>query len=369
LKIALVHDYFTTYAGAERVIENILREVPEADVFGLFDALPASERGFLQGREVTTSWLQTRIRKGHDYRRLLPLFPLAVRDLDVSDYDLVISSSHSFAKGLRIRRGQVHACYCYSPMRWAWDLREQYLQQMGLAKGLKGVAVRSMLACLRRWDRRTSRHVHSFATLSQHIRRRIASAYDRDARIIYPPVDTEAFRPGDRKGDHFVTLGRLVPYKRTDVLIEAMRGLPDERLVIIGDGPMRDRLQRDAPANVEFMGRLDHADALPLIQEAKAFLFAAEEDFGIAPVEAQAAGTPVIAYGVGGALDTIQDGVSGLFFDAQEPESVQAAIRRFSAIEWNPERVRANALRFTPERFRAGFRQWIDALTQGALHD
>jgi glycosyltransferase involved in cell wall biosynthesis len=292
--------------------------------------------------------------------------------LDLGEFDVVISNSHAIAKGVRTRRHQLHVCYCLSPMRYAWDLRAQYLQESGLARGIRGFAANRLLDGLQRWDRATTARVDSFVTLSHYIADRIARAYGRSATVIHPPVDVDYFdlddarRPGS--GDYYFTMSRFVPYKRIDLIARAFARLPDRRLVIAGGGPEVHKIRAAAGANVELIGRVGRDDARSLLGGARAFLFAAEEDFGIAPVEAQARGVPVIAFARGGVLETVRglgrehDAPTGVFFDEQSEASIAHAVRRFecNAHRIEPTACRANAERFAERVFREEFAAFVD---------
>ncbi|MGL4514092.1 MAG: glycosyltransferase [Lacipirellulaceae bacterium] len=329
LRVAVVHDFFYTYAGAERVVEQLLRVLPHADVFGLFDFVPDEERGFLRGKPVTTTFLQRMPLVRSKHRAYLPLMPLAIEQLDVSAYDLVVSSSYLVAKGVITGPDQLHVCYCHSPVRYGWDLQHQYLRDAGLGYGPRGMFARTILHYLRTWDARSSLGVDHFLANSQFVARRIAKVYRRDAEVVYPPVDTEAFVPLETREDYYVTASRLVGYKRIDLIVEAFTQSPGRKLVVVGDGPEMQRLRSIAGPNVEFDGQADKPALVARLQEAQAFVFAAEEDFGIAPVEALACGTPVIAYGKGGVTESVPAGKMGTFFAEQSVESLLDALDRF----------------------------------------
>jgi glycosyltransferase involved in cell wall biosynthesis len=288
--------------------------------------------------------------------------PLAIESLDVSGFDLVLSSSFAVAKGVMTGPDQLHVSYVHSPMRYAWDMQNQYLRESGLDRGIRGLAARVVLQRMRRWDARTANGVDVFASNSRFIARRIWKTYRRNAAVIYPPIDTEFFRPGSDRGDFYVTASRLVPYKRVALIVEAFARLPNARLVVIGDGPEFDRIRAGAPPNVELVGHQSREGLRGYLQRAKAFVFAAIEDFGIAPVEAQACGTPVIALRAGGATETIVDGRTGVFFDDQSAEAIVAAIKRFESagVAFDPCAVRSNALRFGSERFKTELRSFVD---------
>jgi glycosyltransferase involved in cell wall biosynthesis len=365
VKIAVVHDWLDTWRGGERVLAQILWIYPEADLFALVDFLSPADRRALDGRRARTSFLQRVPFAKAGFRLLLPLFPRAVESLDVAAYDLVISSSHAVAKGVRTHRRQVHVCYCYTPMRYAWDLREQYLSQSGLDHGIRSLAANALLARLRRWDRAASERVDHFVAISAHIAARIRRCYGRDATVIYPPVTVSHRDTAPRRESSYLTVSQLVPYKRVDLLIEAFRRMPERELVVIGDGPLRRNLQARAPANVRMLGWLPEAERDAWLARARAFVFAAEEDFGIAPLEAQAFGTPVIAYAGGAARETIAgldaDAPAGLLFRDQSVPAIVDAVGEFERDpgRFTADACRTNARRFGVERFRNEFANFV----------
>jgi glycosyltransferase involved in cell wall biosynthesis len=360
-RIAIVQDWLTVYAGAERVLEQIINIWPEADLFSLIDFVPDAERAFLQGKKATTTFLQRLPWVKTKYRNYLPLMPMAIEQLDLSAYDIVISCSSAVAKGVLTGPAQLHVSYVHSPIRYAWDLQNQYLTEAGLATGLKGALSRAILHYIRIWDSRTANGVDHFISCSDFIARRILKTYRRNATIIHPPVDIERFQPHETKEDFYFTASRLVPYKRIPLIAEAFTKMPDKQLVIIGAGPEFNKVKRFSSSNVRVLGFQSAETLLQHMQRAKAFIFAAEEDFGIVPVEAQACGTPVIAYGKGGALETIIDGETGLFFYEQSIAAIQDAVRRFEveAGRFQPELCRKNAERFSSEIFRTKMKQKV----------
>ena len=308
MKVAVVHDWLTQIAGAERVLEEILRLYPDATLFAVIDCVPPEQRGFLQGRSVHTSFIQKFPFARRFYRHYLSLMPLAMEQLDLSGFDLVISSSHAVAKGVLTGPDQLHVSYIHSPMRYAWDLQHQCLRESRMERGLLSWLARWQLHGLRIWDQRTANGVDHMIANSGFIARRIHKIYRRDATVIYPPVDVEMFTPGapgERTGEFYLTASRVVPHKRMDLIVEAFRQLPDRRLVVIGAGPALKRIRRQAPPNVQFLGYQPAEVLRDHMRRARAFIFAAEEDFGIIPVEAQACGTPVIAFGKGGIRETV----------------------------------------------------------------
>jgi glycosyltransferase involved in cell wall biosynthesis len=364
-RVALVHDWLTTYVGGERVLEQMIALYPHADVLTSIDVLPEHERAFLQGKQPITTFAQNWPVVRKHYRHFLPLLMMAIEQLDVSDSELVLSSSASIAKGVLTGPEQLHVSYVHSPMRYAWDLQHQYLRDAGLTRGARAFFARWLLHKARLWDTRTANGVDHFIANSEFIARRIWKTYRRTAAVIYPPVDVQRFGLRERKDDFYLTASRLVPYKKVPVIVEAFRELPERRLVVVGDGGDMQRIKALAGSNVEILGYQEPSALRDLMQRANAFVFAAEEDFGIAPVEAQACGTPVIAYGRGGALETVrgihQPRPTGLFFHAQTPPAIAAAVREFerSRERFVPHACRDNALRFSVKVFRARYAAFV----------
>ncbi|HZZ12309.1 MAG TPA: glycosyltransferase family 4 protein [Paraburkholderia sp.] len=375
VRVAIVHDWLVVNGGAEKVLEQIIACFPDADLFSLVDFL--DDRSCLRGKPVTTSFIQRLPLARTKYRTYLPLMPLAIEQLDVSEYDLVISSSYAVAKGILTGPDQVHISYVHSPIRYAWDLQHQYLRQSKLTAGAKSAVARVILHYIRNWDIRTSNSVDGFVANSAFIARRIKKVYQRDAKVIFPPVDVDAFSLCTDKEDFYLTASRMVPYKKIDLIVEAFARMPERKLVVIGDGPEMEKVRAKAGPNVEIMGYQPFKVLKEKMRRAKAFVFAAEEDFGISVVEAQACGTPVIAYGKGGALETVRDlseaRPTGLFFDEQNADAIIAAVERFDQQIRNflPHDCRANAEQFSAahfrERFFAHVRANVPALRSASL--
>ena len=361
-RVAIVHDWLPEVGGAERVLGEMLNVFPDADLFSLLDFIPLPHRGFLRGKPVQTSFLQNVPFARRFYRLYLPLMPLAIECFDFSKYDLILSSSYAVAKGLLSGPDQLHLCYCHSPIRYAWDLQEQYLRQTRRHKGLVGFIARALLHYIRLWDSRTPNGVEAFAANSEFVSRRIWKVYRRTAKVIFPPVGLKVSSLTNSLSAPrtvYLSLGRLVPYKRVDLLIEAFRKMPDRVLHVVGEGPERTRLERGLPPNVRLLGRVSESELARALENARALVFAAEEDFGIALVEAQAAGTPVIAYAKGGACETVVHGVTGILFQTQTVEGVVGAVLAADKITFEPEDLRRNAERFSPEIFRSELKNWI----------
>ncbi|HDH11982.1 MAG TPA: glycosyltransferase family 4 protein [Nitrospirae bacterium] len=378
MKTAIIHEWLVNYAGSERVLEQIVKLYPQADLFCQVDFLPDKERGFILNKKTETSLIQNLPFAKKKYRNYLPLMPFAVRRFDVSAYDVIISNSHSVAKGVKKTPGQIQICYCHTPMRYAWDLREQYLNESGLNSGIKGALTNSILNRLRNWDYRTAQQVDYFIANSHYIKDRIRRAYGREAKVIYPPVDVDSFHLNEKKDNYFLAVSRMVPYKKMDLIVEAFSeiGLP---LIVIGDGPDFEKVKNKAKKNIGFLGYQKDNVLKEYMQKARAFIFAAEEDFGIVPVEAQACGTPVIAFGKGGVTETVipvknsgfgvqgsafRDLTSptGLFFYEQTPTALIDALKSFEAVEdkFDPHEIRKNAERFSIERFEKEFKDFVN---------
>ena len=357
MKVAIVHDWLTLTGGAERVLEQMLDLFPDADLFCTVCFLPDADRGLIAGHRVFTSFIQKLPFARRAYRKYLPLMPIAVEQFDLSAYDLVLSSSHAVAKGVITGPDQVHLCYIYSPIRYAWDLQHAYLKEAGV-RGLSGLLARWILHYMRIWDVRTSNGVDRFVAISHFIARRVRKAYGRTAAVVYPPVDIARFQLHRQKDDYYLTASRMVPYKRMPLIVEAFAKMPERRLVVIGDGPDKELVRAAAGPNVEILGRQSDAAMTDYMARARAFLYAAEEDFGIVPLEAQACGTPVVAYGRGGSLETIrghdEPGQTGVFFPEQSVDAIVAAVSHLDTRAVQPEDCRTNAERFSTQVFRDG---------------
>lgn len=369
MKIAIVADWLVTYAGSERVLEQMIAYYPQADVFSVVDFIPEEARGFLRGKQPQTTFVQKLPGARRWYQRYLPLMPLAIEQLDLSGYDLILSSSHAVAKGVIVGPDQLHISYVHSPIRYAWDLQHQYLKESGLDRRWMGWVARWFLHNIRMWDVRTQYGVDHFISNSRFIARRIHRVYGRDATVIYPPVDVEAFTLCEQKDDFYLTASRMVPYKRIDLIVEAFAGMPEKRLVVIGSGPDLEKIWAKATPNVQLMGYQSQEILRDHMQRAKAFVFAAEEDFGIAPVEAQACGTPVIAFGKGGALETVRGlGVvsevpTGVFFDEQTSTAIQSAVKQFESHQdvFVSAQIRVHAEQFSTMNFRKNYTNFVEA--------
>jgi glycosyltransferase involved in cell wall biosynthesis len=365
--IALVHDWLDAPGGGEALLASLLELFPGAPVFTLVDYLSDAERERLSAPSIHTSWLQQMPAAKRWFRYAAATLPSLIEGLDTSAYDVIISDCHAVAKGVRKHPGQLHVCYCHSPARFAWAMASTYRDRAASGRALRKAIVQRAQARFRRWDVEASRGVDYFIANSRHIAQAVHSCYGRTAAVIYPPVDVHRFATvGYGQRDGYVTVSRLVAYKRIDVLVEAFRAMPERRLLVIGDGPEARLLARDVPCNVTFAGRLDDEQTARALGAARGFVFAAHEDFGIATVEAQAAGTPVIAYRIGGSSETVNDIGSprptGMLFDEQSPAALIDAITRFECATIRADDCRANAARFATARFRSEFAAHFEVL-------
>ncbi len=300
INIGIVGDWFVTYAGSEKVVAEFIDLFPDAKVYGVVDFLSEDDKKKFKNKKIITTFIQKLPKAKKKYQQYLPLMPLAIEQLDLSSHDIILSSSHAVAKGVLTGPDQLHISYVHSPIRYAWDLQHQYLRESGLNRGIKGLFAKWILHKIRLWDTRTANGVDFFIANSKFISRRIKKVYGREADVIYPPVDVERFKLKREKQDFYLTASRLVPYKRIDLIVEAFSKMPEKKLVVIGDGPEMSKIRKIAGANIEILGFQPNDVMEEYMMDAKAFVFAAEEDFGITPVEAQACGTPVIAFGKGG---------------------------------------------------------------------
>lgn len=363
MKSVIVHDWLISQGGAELVLEEIYKLYPSPIYTLLYDSVNFSE-SWLKNAEVHTSFIQKLPMSKKYYRYYLPLFPLAIEQFDLSEFDLIISSSHAVAKGVLKHSRQTHICYCHTPMRYAWDLYHQYIKQLNLDKGMKGFIAKLIFHYIRMWDYISSQRVDHFVANSQSVAERIKKTYGRTAEVIYPPVDTDFFSINEKREDYYITVSRLVPYKRVDIIVGSFSLRKDKKLLVVGDGPDYERLKRMAGKNVEFLGRLSRVHLRSYLEKARAFVYMAEEDFGIAMVEAQACGIPVIAYGKGGASEVVINEKTGILFWKQTPEELLKAIDRFERLEesFMPKSIRANAERFSREVFRKKFMAFVDSV-------
>ncbi len=355
VKTALVYDWLVTVGGGEKTLDAIYECFP-APIHTLVHDRKAMANTVMAEAEVHSSFLQKIPFATSCYRYLLPLFPSAIEQFDLKEYELILSTSHAVAKGVLTHAGQLHLCYCLTPMRYAWDLTHRYLQDLGpVQKALARIALHR----LRNWDIASLNRVDHFAAISHYIARRIKKIYGRESEVIYPPVDTDNIPFQETKEEFYLTVSRLVPYKKIDLLVEAFAQIPDKNLVVLGDGPEMKKIKQKAGKNIEILGHQSDVVVRDYLKKAKGFLFAAEEDFGIAVVEAEAAGTPVIAYGQGAALETVLEGETGLFFDAQTVPSLLKTLHRFEQCEFDPHRIRQHAQKFNKQRFQTEIKDFV----------
>lgn len=361
MKVALVQDWLTELGGAEKVFKGFLDLFPEAEVYTL-----TSHDRVINELEINKDKLQesfiSKLPWGRKkYRNYLPLFTRAIESFDFSDYDIVISSSSSVAKGILVNSKQLHICYCHSPVRYAWDLYHQYQKEANLnGIGFKRWFVRYTMHKLRIWDIISSNRVDYFIANSNYISKRIYKVYRRESYVIYPPVDVHRFTLYEEKEDYYFTASRLVPYKKIDMIVEAFAMMPEKKLIVAGTGPDIKKIKGLATSNVELKGFVSDDEMKVYMQKAKAFVFAADEDFGILPVEAQACGTPVIALGRGGTRETVIDGVTGVHYVDQNVYELTNAVQRFETIDFNYRSIRQHAEKFSRSRFLQKFKNFVD---------
>ena len=358
IRVAVVHDYFTQHGGAENVAGELYNLVPNADMFAtvaLEKYLPAC----IPKERLQTSWMQNLPRIADLYRVYFPLYPFGVQSLDLSNYDLVISSSSGYGKGVRTPSNSLHVCYCHTPMRWIWRYND-YVSREKLAMS-KRILLPLALRGLKAWDLEAARQPDQYVANSKVVAQRIRDCYGREAVVIPPPIDANRFLLQAKQDDYYLVLARLVSYKRIDIAVSACN-LLNRRLVVIGGGPELEKLRALAGPTVAVLGHISDAEVARYASECRALLFPGEEDFGMAPLELAAAGRPTIAYRAGGALETIVEGTTGIFFDRQEVSSLSDAILHFETMSWEPKTLRAHALRFDVNQFRRKFYDLLQSL-------
>lgn len=359
MKVAIVHEWLTIYGGSERVTEVFHEIFPEAPIYCLVydeDTMPDRFKNY----DIRPTFIQKLPFAKRHYKAYLPIMPRAYEELDLTEYDLVISSSTACAKGVITRSDATHICYCHTPTRYLWEFYYEYTRNMGK---LKKIIISMFIHKLRMWDRLAADRVDRFIANSNYIAGRISKYYRKDAKVIFPPVNTHLYNISDKDEEYYLIVSRLVTYKKIDIAVEAFNklGYP---LVIIGDGPEREKLEKCAQANIKFLGRLSDEEIRDYYSKCKAFIFPGEEDFGITPVECQASGRPVIAYKRGGALDSVLEGKTGIFFKEQNTESLIDTVKKFEiyGVEYNKTQIKEHSEKFSVHRFKAEFRQYVDEM-------
>ena len=363
MKVAIIQEWLVTVGGSDKVTKAILDVFPNADIYTLVAKKEVCDELGIPWEKIHTSFIQKLPLAKSKHRAYLPLFPFAIEQFDMRGYDVVISSSHCVAKGVVTKADQLHICYCHSPIRYVWDMYNEYLEESHLTKGAKSWLVRYLLHRIRKWDAITGNRVDYFISNSDYVGNRIRKTYKREATTIHPNIDISNFELCEDKQDYYLTSSRLVAYKKIDTVIEAFNRMPDKKLVVIGGGPNLEAYKKLAGANIEVMGYQPFDVLKERMQHAKAFVFAADEDFGMIPIEAESCGTPVIAYGHGGSLETVCKGKTGLFFNEHTPEAIIDAVNRFEAMgkqPFSPKDCREWAEGFSEERFKREIRNFVE---------
>ncbi|TSD02141.1 MAG: group 1 glycosyl transferase [Parcubacteria group bacterium Athens0714_26] len=358
MKIALVHDYLNQYGGAEKVLEAFTEIFPDAPIYTLIYNQKIIDKYF-PGKKIRASFLQKVPFSGSYHRFFPPLMPMAIEKFDLSDFDLIVSDSASFAKGALTKPEALHICYCHTPPRYAWDDSHKYIKEFSMPS-LAKIFIPFFMNYIRLWDKEAASRVDEFVCNSSFVTRRIKKYYKRDAEVIHPPVDTEFFKPISKPSEeYYLMVGRLLPYKRFDIAIEAFNKL-EMPLKIIGSGPDKRKLKKMANWNIEFLGELSSEKLKEYYQNCKALIFPQEEDFGIVALEAMACGRPIIAYRGGGALESVLEGKTGVFFDEQNMESLVEAVKKFQPQKFDSSFIRQHALKFDKEIFKKKIKDFIE---------
>lgn len=359
MRVAIVHDWLVTNAGAEKVLRALIEIYPNADIFSIVDFLSDTDReAVLMGKRAKTSFIQKLPYAKKHFRSYFPLFPMAIESFDLSGYDLIISSSWAVAKGVKKHKNQLHISYCYTPIRYAWDLYDEYTKNL---KPLKKLFVKITLSYLRKWDIKTLNRVDYFIADSKFVQERIKRIYNRDSVVIYPPVDTRNFTFNPNKEDFYLSASRLVSYKKTKLIVEAFNEMPEKKLVVIGSGEEYETIKKIAKTNILVLGYQEKEILIENMQKAKAFVYAAVEDFGIVPIEAMACGTPVIALNIGGTAETVIDGKSGVHFLKQTKEDIVEAVCRFENQTFDLASISKNVQAYNTKRFKDEIKEFINS--------
>ena len=363
MRVAIIQDWLVTVGGSDKVAKAIFDVFPDADIYTLVAKKEICDELGIPWDRVHTSFIQKMPFSKNKHRAYLPLFPFAVEQFDLRGYDVIISSSHCVAKGILKKADQLHICYCHSPIRYVWDMHNEYLEESGLVKGFKSWMARYLLHRIRQWDLLSSFRVDYFVSNSDNVGKRIKATYRRESTTIHPNIDISHFELCEEKQDYYLTCSRLVAYKKIDLVIEAFNQMSDKKLYVVGDGPNINTYRKMAGPNVVIMGYQPFSVLKEKMQHAKAFIFAADEDFGMLPIEAESCGTPVIAYGHGGSLETVSEGKTGLFFKKQTSEAIIDAVNRFESLGERPfdnKECRKWAEHFSEERFKREIRSFVE---------
>ena len=359
MRIAIVHDWLVTDAGAEKVLKNIIDVYPNADIFSLVDFLSDKDRkNVINGKFAKTTFIQNLPFSKKHFRNYLPLFPKAIETINLISYDLIISSSWAVAKGVKTTNKQLHICYCYTPIRYAWDLYDEYTSTL---KQPKKFLVEQTLKYIRKWDIESLDRVDYFIADSNFVSKRISKTYNQDSKVIYPPVNTDKFILEEQKEDFYLTACRLVPYKKTKLIVEAFNDMKDRKLLVIGDGEEFESIKKIAKENIILLGYQEFDDMVKYMQKAKAFLYAAIEDFGIVPIEAMSCGTPVIALDDGGTAETVTDGITGVHFKKQTKEEIIDAVNRFENMNFDSKEISKLSEKYSETRFKKEFKDFVNS--------
>lgn len=364
MKVAIIQEWLVTVGGSDKVVKAIADVFPDADIYTLVAQKEVCDELGINWDKVHTSFIQKMPLGTKKHRAYLPLFPFAIEQFDLRGYDVIISSSHCVAKGVLTKADQLHICYCHSPIRYVWDMYNEYLEESNLTKGIKSWLVRYLLHRIRKWDMLSSFRVDHYISNSDYVGQRIKETYRRESTTIHPNIDISNFEFCGQKEDFYLASSRLVAYKKIDIIIEAFNRMPEKKLIVIGGGPNFKKYQEMAKGNVTVMGYQPFNVLKEKMQKAKAFIFAADEDFGMIPIEAQACGTPVIAYGHGGSLETVSEGKTGLFFHEQTPENIIKAVTHFESLgetPFNYETCRKWAESFSEERFKKEIKEFVES--------